>query len=320
MILKIRAILIPARSSKKLAKLPFLLLFVRSQLRSHRGRTKGKFVGYFLRAVRAAQIPRASRPSAPGAVLAGTVCSMAAAVLLTGCGAAPAKSSKSDGDAAGSAGLPQVTTFAKLTGATPDSDPFAAGDGTVVHPTAPRKVHAAPDGPVVGMLPATQLGSPTWVPVIGSKPGWHQVLLPSRPNRATGWITSDGALKKAHSPYLIKVETSARRLVLLKSGKSEGSWKVAVGAPKTPTPTGRTFLLASLSPSKPKPSPLILPVGAHSDTLDSFGGGPGTVAFHGWPDESVFGKAVTHGCVRVPPDALKILSRVPLGSPVLITS
>jgi lipoprotein-anchoring transpeptidase ErfK/SrfK len=33
----------------------------------------------------------------------------------------------------------------------------------------------------------------------------------------------------------------------------------------------------------------------------------------------VFGNAVSHGCVRVPPAALRALSVVPLGSPVTIT-
>ncbi|MCP9981085.1 L,D-transpeptidase [Actinomadura madurae] len=72
--------------------------------------------------------------------------------------------------------------------------------------------------------------------------------------------------------------------------------------------------------AKKTPSPTVLPLGTHSATLDTFGGGPGTVALHGWPDASVFGKAITHGCVRVPADALKALSRVPLGSLVLITA
>ncbi|MGD0556511.1 MAG: L,D-transpeptidase [Streptosporangiaceae bacterium] len=90
--------------------------------------------------------------------------------------------------------------------------------------------------------------------------------------------------------------------------------------PGEPTPTGRTFLLASLSPAQPAYSPLILPLGVHSATLDTFGGGPGTVALHGWPDKTVFGHAVSHGCVRVPAAALRVLSRIPLGSPVMITS
>jgi lipoprotein-anchoring transpeptidase ErfK/SrfK len=83
---------------------------------------------------------------------------------------------------------------------------------------------------------------------------------------------------------------------------------------------GRTFLLASLAPVQPSYSPLILPLGTHSASLDTFGGGPGTVALHGWPDSSVFGRGISHGCVRVPAAALGVLSRVPLGTPVMIVS
>jgi lipoprotein-anchoring transpeptidase ErfK/SrfK len=94
---------------------------------------------------------------------------------------------------------------------------------------------------------------------------------------------------------------------------------VAVGAAGTPTPDGRTFLLASLAPPRPTYSPLILPLGLHSNALSTFGGGPGTVGLHGWPSPSVFGHAVSNGCVRVPSAALHLLSRIPLGTLVLIT-
>ncbi len=63
-----------------------------------------------------------------------------------------------------------------------------------------------------------------------------------------------------------------------------------------------------------------MPLGFHSNTLTTFGGGPGTVGLHGWPKPSVFGRAVSHGCVRVPTTGLHVLSRVPLGSLVVITS
>ena len=86
-----------------------------------------------------------------------------------------------------------------------------------------------------------------------------------------------------------------------------------MGAPGTPTPTGRTFLLAAVAPRHPTYSPLILPLGMHSHTLSTFGGGPGTVGLHGWPDPSVFGHAVSHGCVRVPPAALAGPVRHPPG-------
>jgi lipoprotein-anchoring transpeptidase ErfK/SrfK len=93
-----------------------------------------------------------------------------------------------------------------------------------------------------------------------------------------------------------------------------------VGAPGTPTPTGRTFLLALLAPPSPTYSPLILPLGTHSSALSTFGGGPGTVGLHGWPDPSVFGHAISNGCVRVPATALRVLSKIPLGTLVLITA
>ena len=172
----------------------------------------------------------------------------------------------------------------------------------------------------MAVLPPTELGSPTWVPVVQAQSGWDRILLPTRPDRSTGWIyLGGGGLQTAYTPYQVDVNVAAYRLTILYAGRRLGTWTVADGAPGTPTPTGRTFVLASLVPLQPTYTPLILPLGTHSDTLNSFGGGPGTVGLHGWPDPSVFGHAISHGCVRVPAAALRALSRVPLGSPVMIT-
>jgi lipoprotein-anchoring transpeptidase ErfK/SrfK len=171
------------------------------------------------------------------------------------------------------------------------------------------------------MLPSTQLGAPTWVPVIASVPGWHQILLPSRPNRATGWVSLDaGAFELGHSDYLVRVETAAHRVTVLRGGHMVARWAVAVGTARTPTPLGRTFMLATLTPAPPTYSRLVFPLGAHSDVLKTFGGGPGTIAFHTWPSSEVFGHAVSHGCVRVPARALRLLARIPPGSPVIVTT
>ncbi|MFD0904092.1 L,D-transpeptidase [Actinomadura sediminis] len=241
----------------------------------------------------------------------------AAALLLTGCGGGEKATAADAAGAAPAGDLPQATTYTTLDGLPQDSSAPTGGPTTVVHPEKAVPVSAEPGGPAIAELPATQLKGPTWVPVVEDRPGWRRVLLPSRPNRVTGWIPDKG-LRAARSTHVIKVDISDREMTLAESGRVEGTWTVAVGAPKTPTPTGRTFLLASLAPEKPTYSPLILPVGAHSATLDTFGGGPGTVAFHGWRDTSVFGRPVTHGCVRVPADALKRLAKVPLGSIVQI--
>lgn len=242
-----------------------------------------------------------------------TACVSATAVtamLVTGCGSG--KAAPAGGQRTAIAKLPQATTFTTLRGLPQDTVP-AADDDTVVHPGTTVPVSATPGGPAVALLPSTQLGGPTWVPVVERKPGWYRVLLPSRPNNTTGWLADKG-LQTARSPYAVDVDLSARRLTLRRSGHKLGGWTVAVGAAKTPTPTGTTFVMALLAPTKPTYSPLILPLGTHSPTLDTFGGGPGTVALHGWPQKSVFGKAVTNGCVRVPSDALTQLAKMPLGT------
>jgi len=215
--------------------------------------------------------------------------------------------------------LPIASTYGTTPAAPQDPDPFARETGIVVHPATTRVIYARPGGRAVAVLPATELGSPTWVPVVQSKPGWDRILLPTRPDRSTGWIRVGGGLRTAYTPYQIDINLATYRLTILEAGRRLGTWTVAEGAPGTPTPAGRTFLLASLRPPQPTYSPLILPLGTHSDTLDTFGGGPGTVALHGWPDPAVFGHAASHGCIRVPAAALRALSRIPLGSPVMIT-
>jgi hypothetical protein len=217
--------------------------------------------------------------------------------------------------------LPMATRYGRTPAAARDPAPFAPETGIVLHPAATRVVYASPGGPPAALLPATEIGNPTWVPVVQSQPGWDRVLLPTRPNRSTGWIyLGGGGLRTAYSPYRVEINLAAYRLTVLDAGRSLGSWTVAKGVAGTPTPTGRTFLLASFAPPHPSYSPLILPLGAHSGTLATFGGGPGTVGLHGWPDPAVFGHAVSHGCVRVPAAALRVLSRVPHGTPVMITS
>ena len=219
--------------------------------------------------------------------------------------------------------LTQATTYTSIPAASLDQDPFAVTDGLVMHPLTAQVVYVAPGGKPIAVLPTTELGGPTWVPVVQGSPGWVRVLLPSRPNGATGWIFTDGTaasgLMIRTSPYLITIEVGARKLSVDDNGALLGTWTVAVGAPRTPTPTGRTFLLALLAPPSPTYSPLILPLGAHSSAFSNFGGGPGTVGIHGWPDPSVFGQAISNGCVRVPAAALRLISRIPIGTLVLIT-
>jgi L,D-transpeptidase-like protein len=212
--------------------------------------------------------------------------------------------------------LPQSTTYTVIDGAPLDAGPPAATDGTVVHPRREIVVYAAPGGAPIARLGPQQIGD-TWLPVIAQQPGWVQVLLPSRPNSSAGWVT-ETALDRAVSPYLIRVHLRSLGMELFKGSQRLGDWTVGIGKESAPTPVGRTFLLGSFSDTAQRYSSVILPLGTHSPTLNSFGGGPGTVAIHTWPTANVFGTRSSDGCIRVPKDALHQLTQVPLGTLVLI--
>jgi hypothetical protein len=179
-----------------------------------------------------------------------------------------------------------------------DPEPFAGTGGVVVHPRTETALYTAPDADAFAKIGPAQFGA-TWLPVVEQADGWVRVLLPSKPNRSTGWLR-DEDLDRATTPYLIRVHTGSRTLELFRQNKSLGVWKAGVGARKTPTPPGRTFLLGSIIDNKRSASPVVLPLGAHS------------------PD--VFGAAISAGCVRVPKKALALLQKVPLGTLVLIDS
>lgn len=212
--------------------------------------------------------------------------------------------------------LPASTTHARIPRAARFTATPPARAGAVVHPVRPVAVFARPGERAFAKVKPTTL-TETWLPVVDKRPGWTRVLLPSRPNGSAGWI-SDAHLERRRTPYAVRVHLGSRTMELLHEGRTVGSWTVAIGAPGTPTPTGLTFVHALIQDPGQSYSPYLLPLGSHSDTLDTYGGGPGTVAFHTWPDSSVYGRAVSHGCIRVPADALDRLTNVPLGTQVSI--
>ena len=214
------------------------------------------------------------------------------------------------------ASLTAATTMTTLARAPIDPDPQQETEGDVVRPLRVLAVYAEPGERPFAKVPPRQFQE-TWLPVVDREDGWVKVLLPSRPNGASGWLR-ESRVETARSPYVVRVHLVSKTIDIVYEGSSIGTWPVAIGEPSTPTPPGRTFLLGSVIDTNQSYSPIILPLGSHSDTLDSYGGGPGTVALHGWPDDSVFGTAASHGCIRVPAEALDRLTQVPLGTLVIV--
>lgn len=255
-------------------------------------------------------------------------------LLIAGCGSSPAHTPAQAADvaqpqeipapaalsAAALAALPESTTFTTIPHAIADPAPGNLSDGTVLRIAGLTPVYDRPDGTAFAALPPTQFKSPTWVPVVEHRPGWSRVLLPSRPDASTGWVYTGQSThpQEARAAVTVDVDVDKRHLLLLNGNQQVGSWSVGVGKPTAPTPRGRTFIMASIKETVTKFSPIILPLGTHSNTFDTYGGGPGTVALHGWPDKSKIGTASSDGCIRVPDDLLAVLATLPLGTLVVV--
>ncbi|WP_265445175.1 L,D-transpeptidase [Flexivirga meconopsidis] len=215
--------------------------------------------------------------------------------------------------AAAPAGLPSADTFGRIDGAPVDLG--TPSNGNVAGFASSTVAYRSPGGPAIARIPATQLGLATWLPVIGKQPGWVQVRLPTRPNGAVAWVPSSKVTLR-HTNWRATVSLSANTITVYDGTRRVGSWPAGKGLPATPTPVGQTFLLTKFDSPPGSYTPSTFVLGVHSDTLDTYGGGPGTVAVHGWPTASGRVGAVSHGCVRVPQATLDVFHRMPLGTPV----
>jgi lipoprotein-anchoring transpeptidase ErfK/SrfK len=166
---------------------------------------------------------------------------------------------------------------------------------------------------VFGVLDSSRPGK-------GCGPAWLRVLLPTRPNGSAAWVPA-----RSVSVYpvntRVEIDLSQHRVSVYRWGKLAFTVRAAVGASATPTPTGRFYVNERfrLASANGPFGVAALGISAHSDALkDWVQGGP--VALHGTDDPSSIGRAVSHGCVRLPNAVMtRLFAVAPAGTPVLIS-
>jgi lipoprotein-anchoring transpeptidase ErfK/SrfK len=191
---------------------------------------------------------------------------------------------------------------------------------TLVDVSAGATVRAWPGGPSLGTLAATTpLGSPSWVWAVSTAHDgrWGRVLLPWRPNGQTGWLDLAG-VRTVVSRWSVDVDLSQRQLSLLDGGRVTAAFTTGIGAPASPTPTGR-FSVSDLVPTDPTGpyGSFAFGLSGHQPRLPAGWTGGDQLAIHGTNDPSTVGEATSAGCLRVSEHALAVLRRhLRLGTPV----
>jgi lipoprotein-anchoring transpeptidase ErfK/SrfK len=152
---------------------------------------------------------------------------------------------------------------------------------------------------------------------------WVKVRLGDRPNTAAGWVPRDH-VRLGHTLYWIEVRRHARRVSIYRNGKRVRRFRAVIGKPSTPTPLGLAAIYERNRQPNPRAflGPWALSLTAHSNVLESYGGGPGRVAIHGRAGASLrdpVGSARSHGCIRIDNDNVSWMAKhIPAGTPVRI--
>lgn len=141
---------------------------------------------------------------------------------------------------------------------------------------------------------------------------WVRVRLPWRPNDATGWVDANKVFIEK-TAWRIEISTARRTLTLFRAGARVRTLRVVVGKPSTPTPAG-LFAVAWAIRWHPGDflGSWVLELTAHSNVLQRFDGGDGTVGIHGRGGASLLdplGSARSHGCIRLSNEAISRLVR-----------
>jgi hypothetical protein len=243
-----------------------------------------------------------------------------AALLLAGCGAGggtevrvqPAEFEvRGSGDA--TAVVPVVSAFQAGQALVPGLEAFAAPDPAPG--TAPAFVAANP----------THEGFPLVVSVVESSPEgeWLHVRFPQRPNGVSGWVRrSDLELWGLDNRIEVSVSQRSLRVLAGDTGAVLFETSVSVGSDVTPTPLGDFFIdIVNPLGGHPTYGWGQLSVSGFSDVLQTFEGGIGQIAIHGWNQPADMGRNVSNGCVRMNNDDIAVVaSLAPLGTPVTIVA
>jgi hypothetical protein len=178
-------------------------------------------------------------------------------------------------------------------------------------------------GGVLARLGATsEFGSPRTLSVVERRGRWLGVIAPELGNGAIAWVDSrDSTLRLARTRLSVEIDLSRRQLVVSRGNDILRKVRVGVGAPGSPTPTGRFGLTDKLPGSRYSSSYgcCILALTARQPNLPAGWRGGDRIAVHGTDDPATIGAATSAGCPHASERDLRyLMRRLPLGTPVFI--
>jgi len=183
------------------------------------------------------------------------------------------------------------------------------------------ELRSSPGGEVIAKLgDETEFGSERNFWVQRTDGDWFGVPAAELGNGELGWIRNDSdELELYETSYYVVADVSERWLELGYGNRLLERIPVTVGAPGSPTPTGRYSITDGLAGEGVGPyyGCCILALSGHQPNLPADWLGGDRIAIHGTP--GAIGGALSAGCLRASDmDMVSLFARLPLGAPVFI--
>lgn len=228
--------------------------------------------------------------------------------------------------------LPAAVYDAVIPGLIPWTSVDVAGITRTATLDADAPLYGADREQPVGRLQAKNfLGEPTTIVPVKTSGPWTLVLTPARvqlPSKAdenaaaqsAGWIRTT-LLTKGHTLDARVSVSVGKQTLTITRGDQTVSYKVGVGTPDAPTPTGVTGYLQAryLDPAQGQSTYPIQLTSLHSAAQDEpYKGSDGGLIGAHYADTAT--GAVSHGCIRLTHAAIAAINQLPLGTPITITS
>jgi lipoprotein-anchoring transpeptidase ErfK/SrfK len=161
-------------------------------------------------------------------------------------------------------------------------------------------LRASPGGRVLARVGRrTEWGTRTVLAAVAERSGWLRVVATQLPNGRRGWIPERAARVMA-SPWKLEVDLSRRLVTARRGDRASRRFRVAVGRPSTPTPTGRfavTDKIHFTGPSHTYGFGAIALTGHQTHIEPGWSGGD-RLAIHGTSFPETIGTAASFGCLR----------------------
>ena len=205
----------------------------------------------------------------------------------------------------------------------PDSPTYAHW----AHPVHEASIWRLPwrsSGRVARLHQRTEDGYPEVYPVLRRYTDrlgrtWFRIRIPMRPNGSTGWVRDDALGPVYRVATRLIVDRERLRATLYEYGWPIWRSPIGVGKATTPTPAGYHWIREKFrvpDPAGPY-GPRAFGTSDYSRLTDWPGGG--VIGIHGTNEPWLLPGRPSHGCIRIPNDAISRLYRLmPIGTPMRV--